>query len=335
MLMAVTRKVGAGLRNGAIRGALRVAAPGGGNARLCVLLYHRVRAAPDEFDGWNMTAQQFEQQIGLLATCFRPLPLSEAFDRLRSGSLPRGSVAVTFDDGYADNAEVALPILARYGVPAAFFITTGYLDGGRMWNDTIVEAVRVLDRPELDLTAWGLGRLPVHDPAQRRVAIVKILTALKHLSPVQRDQRAAELEALATRSLPRDLMLRSDQVRALRAAGMEIGAHTVTHPILSRLGAQEARREIRASREHLEALLGEPITLFAYPNGKPGHDYGVEHVAMVREAGFRAAWSTAEGAATRGSDPHQLPRFKPWQPSPARLGLDLVRAFRAEAAPRS
>jgi peptidoglycan/xylan/chitin deacetylase (PgdA/CDA1 family) len=105
---------------------------------------------------------------------------------------------------------------------------------------------------------------------------------------------------------------------------MEIGAHTATHPILTRLAPADARREIDQSRERLTAILGEPVSLFAYPNGKPGQDYGAEHVRMVRDAGFTAAVSTAWGVASTNSDLFQLPRFTPWDRRPAKFALRLL-----------
>jgi peptidoglycan/xylan/chitin deacetylase (PgdA/CDA1 family) len=119
-------------------------------------------------------------------------------------------------------------------------------------------------------------------------------------------------------------MMRDDEVRALRDAGMEIGAHTATHPILTRLPPAEARREIDDSRDRLAAILNEPVSLFAYPNGKPGQDYAPEHVRMVRDAGFSAAVSTAWGVASPGSDVFQLPRFTPWDRGPAKFALRLL-----------
>jgi peptidoglycan/xylan/chitin deacetylase (PgdA/CDA1 family) len=113
-------------------------------------------------------------------------------------------------------------------------------------------------------------------------------------------------------------------VRSLDANGMEIGAHTVTHPILARLDAARASDEIRQSKLRLEAITGKPVKLFAYPNGKPGRDYGREHVGMVKELGFEAAVSTAWGVANAQSDAFQLPRFTPWDKSPGKFVLRLL-----------
>jgi len=299
------------------------AVPGDGS-RLSILIYHRVLPGPDALNNWDPTAAEFESQIRALSRFFTPLALGEAVERLRKGTLPAHAACVTFDDGYRDNVDVALPILRRHGVPATFFIATGYLNGGRMWNDTVIESIRRCELARLDLTSLGLGVVPLSTTEVRRKTIGQILSALKHLPGGEREARVAGIEAIAPGTLPRDLMMRDEDVYALRAAGMEIGAHTVTHPILTRLPSADARREINQSRECLAAILNEPVSLFAYPNGKPGQDYAAEHVRMVRDAGFAAAVSTAWGVASRDSDLFQLPRFPPWDRRPVRFALRLL-----------
>jgi len=296
----------------------------GDRSRLSILIYHRVLSSPDALNDWDPTAAEFEGQIRALCRFFTPLPLGEAVERLRDGTLPAHAACVSFDDGYRDNVDAALPILRRYGVPATFFIATGYLNGGRMWNDTVIESIRRCEAADLNLTALGLGRVPLSTRQLRRKAISRILAALKHLPGAEREAKVAAIEAAAAGTLPQDLMMRDQDVRALRAAGMEIGAHTVTHPILTRLAPADARREIDQSRERLSAILGERVSFFAYPNGKPGQDYAAEHVDMVRDAGFTAAVSTAWGVASTNSDLFQLPRFTPWDRRPAKFALRLL-----------
>jgi peptidoglycan/xylan/chitin deacetylase (PgdA/CDA1 family) len=242
-------------------------------------------------------------------------------------------VCITFDDGYADNVEVAGPILARYGLPATFFIATGFLDGGRMWNDTLIETVRAARGAELDLTELGLGRIALGSSTERAAAVAALIGRCKYLEPVARAAKAEALAQAAGVTLPRDLMMRSDQVRALHGAGMEIGAHTVSHPILSAIPLEQARQEIVASRDRLESLIGAQVRSFAYPNGKPGVDYGSEHVEAVRGAGFEAAVSTVWGAAEARHDRLQLPRVGFSDASRLLLGLKLLRAFTEPTAP--
>lgn len=296
-------------------------------ARLSILIYHRVLRQPDAIFPDEIDAQAFDRHLANLRACFNVLPLSQAVQALRAGTLPPRAACITFDDGYADNAEVALPILQRHGVTATVFVATGFLDGGRMWNDTVIELVRAAPS-RLDLGALGYGSFVLDTPAQRRAAIGSLLGQLKYL-PLEARQDA--VDALCARvgvALPDNLMMRSDQVRQLHQAGIEIGAHTVRHPILARLGAPAARREIADGRDALEALIGSPVRLFAFPNGKPGHDYLPEHVAMVRELGFDGAVSTAAGAAGPGSDPYQLPRFTPWDRGALRFNLRMLHNLR-------
>jgi len=117
-------------------------------------------------------------------------------------------------------------------------------------------------------------------------------------------------------------------VRAMRRAGMQIGAHTLTHPILARLDADSARAEIGGSKRFLEALLDEPVTLFAYPNGKPGRDFSDESVAIARDLGFETAVTTAWGVADRNSDRLRLPRFTPWERTRLRFGARMFNTLR-------
>lgn len=295
-------------------------------ARLSILIYHRVLETPDPLLPSEPDATTFDWQIALLARHFHVLPLGEAVKRLRQGRLPVRTACVTFDDGYADNERVALPILQRHGVPATFFIATGYLDGGRMWNDTVIEALRRVPGDTLDLSDAGLGVHPVGSSEERVRAIEALLTELKHLRPVERQARTDRIGAL-TPNLSQDFMMSRAQARNLHSAGMEIGAHTITHPILAGLSPQEARREIEEGREQAEEVVGGPVPLFAYPNGKPGRDYHEEHVAMVRAAGFEAAVSTQWGVAGPASDCYQLPRFTPWDRTPTRFMLRLAQNY--------
>ena len=305
--------------------------PAAASARLTVLIFHRVTAQPDPLFPSEVDARRFDQLLGWLKRWFAVLPLDQAAQRLRAGTLPARAAAITFDDGYADNATVALPLLQRHGLASTFFIATGFIDGGRMWNDTVIEAIRRSAVPRLDLDGLGpaatlsLGQLAIGSAAQQRAAVDAVIGRIKYLPADERALVVAQIAERSRAALPDDLMMSSAQLKALRAGGMQLGAHTVTHPILASLDDAGAEREIAGSRRWLEQLLGEPISLFAYPNGKPGADYGERDAAIVRRLGFDAAVSTAPGAAGAGTDPFQLPRFTPWDRGRWRFGLRLAR----------
>jgi peptidoglycan/xylan/chitin deacetylase (PgdA/CDA1 family) len=301
-----------------LRAGATLLSPAGARARLSILMYHRVLPAPDPLTDAT-DAATFDAHLAALARCMRVLPLVDAIDRLAAGRLPPRALAITFDDGYADNATLALPLLQRYRLPATFFIADGFLGGGRMFNDTVIEAIRRMPGPALDVPAAGLTAVPVGTIEEKRAAVGRTLAAVKHLDDAARHLAVAQVAHAAGAALPDDLMMTPEQVRSLAASGMTIGGHTVRHPILTRIAPERARVEIETNRARLQTLSGQPVEVFAYPNGVPNQDYAAEHVAMVRAAGFRGAVSTAWGAATRGSDPFQLPRFTPWDRAPARF----------------
>jgi peptidoglycan/xylan/chitin deacetylase (PgdA/CDA1 family) len=314
-----------------VRGCGSLIAPGGNRGSLLVLIYHRVLPTADPLLPGEPDAGAFAEQMDLVRATCTVLPLAEAVERLLSGSLPSRAAAITFDDGYANNQSVAAPILAARKLPATVFVATGFIGTGRMFNDTVIESVRrAADR--LDLGDMGLGIHELTDSPARRRAIDAILSAVKYKSLEERLAMAAAIAERVGAALPNDLMMTADQIRALHAGGIEIGAHTVSHPILRRLDADSARREIVASRRELEDIIGARVTSFAYPNGRPLQDYDGTHVQMVREAGFSAAVSTAWGAAGRNSDRHQIPRMLPWDRSPLKFAARLLRTHRQQSA---
>ncbi len=314
----------------------RLLSPGGASAKLDIFIFHRVYPTLDPMAVGEPDVERFERVVRFLSRAFTLLPLAEAAGRLASGTLPAAAACITFDDGYADNLTLAAPILARFDAPATIFIATGYLDGGRMWNDTVIESIRGTSVETLDLADLGLPVLPVATLDQKRRAIDTLLPLVKY-RPV--DARIALADAIANRACvipPSDLMLTTPQLRELASApNITIGAHTRRHPILACTPPAEAESEIASSRSDLEALLQKEVDLFAYPNGRPDKDYRAEHVDMVRRAGFRYAVSTAQGVASAPADPLQLPRFTPWGDSMPKFGLQLARALLTAPSPET
>jgi peptidoglycan/xylan/chitin deacetylase (PgdA/CDA1 family) len=315
-----------------INAALSLMSPAGSRARLSILIYHRVLAQTDELQPDLPDTSAFDRQMGWVADTFNVLPLDEAVQRWADGRLPRRAAAVTFDDGYADNLTQAAPILQRHGLSATFFIATAFLDGGRMWNDTIAETIRRCPAEQLDLSDLGLGVHALASLPQRRSAIHALQMGCKYLPPEERERTVRAIARHASSALPHDLMMSTAQLRALRDAGMLIGGHTMTHPILARLGTDEARAEILGGKARLEELLQQPVTLFAYPNGRPGRDYLPEHADILRQGGFTAAVTTAAGAADRAADRFQLPRFTPWDQTRQRFRVRMAMNLRSRGA---
>ena len=299
--------------------------PAGKRAKLSIVIYHRVLRETDHFLGGGSDISSFDQQLRYLTRNFNVLHLSDAIKHLRAATLPARAVCITFDDGYADNAEIALPLLQQYGVTATFFVATGFLDGGRMWNDTVIESFRRARRDTIDLRGIGLEQYAVATLEQRRKALFSVIDQFKYLEPATRQSQVDKLAQIIAEKLPDDLMMTSAQVKLLHDHGMEIGGHTVNHPILASTDETTARMEIAQGKARLEAITGAPVRFFAYPNGKPGRDYLPIHVEMISQIGFEAAVSTAWGAARHGDDLFQLPRFTPWDQKEWAYVLRMVR----------
>ena len=319
------------LQSSLLKSAGTLFSTAGGPASLLVLIYHRVLPCADPLLPDEPDAVAFAAQMDLIRQNFNILPLREAVARLARHELPARAVCITFDDGYANNCELALPILAQRGIPATVFVAPGFLSGGRMFNDTVIEALR--HAPEdFDLSDMGLGHYTLQDSQARVKAVSSILPVLKYLPAAERLARASDIAERAGSTLPSDLMMSEEQVRRLHRNGIEIGAHTVNHPILARLDDDTARREIAESKARLESITGSAVTSFAYPNGGPGADYTRRDVALAREAGFDLAVSTAWGAATASRDAFQIPRIAPWDRTALRFGVRMARAYRQRTA---
>lgn len=320
-----------GVISAAIRQAARMLSPGGTRGRLIILAYHRVLREPDPMRSFEVDSVTFDWQMSAICRHFAVLPLTEAIHRLKMRSLPPRALCVTFDDGYADNYEVAYPILKRWRVPATFFVATGYLDGGMMWNDQLIEAIRHARGELLDLRQMGLATYRISSMKERAETAMSVLYEIRYLAPRDRMGALKRLTDIIGAPSPPSIMMTSSQVRSLCDGGMEVGGHTVNHPILTRIAADEARTEIMEGKTRLESIVGDKLSLFAYPNGRPGKDYDARHVEMVKKAGFTAAVSTAWGAARFPVNLYQLPRIMPWDRAPSGFMLRLLRSYMTTA----
>jgi peptidoglycan/xylan/chitin deacetylase (PgdA/CDA1 family) len=295
--------------------------------QLVVLTFHRVLAARDPFRPGEPDAAEFASQAKMLASAFNVLRLDRAVAAWREAKLPPRAVAITFDDGYRDNHDIALPILRQAGIPATFFIATGYMGSHSMFNDVVIEAIRATTAKQLVSTRVGPVPLPLDSFEAKQAAVSATLGAIKRLPPS--DRHAAAWEIARQLGLEQDpqLMMRAEHVRALDAAGMEIGAHTINHPILATLDASAAAHEIETSRVTLRELLGRDVVGFAYPNGRPAQDYAAKDVECVRRAGFDYAVSTRYASWTPEVPSYELPRMAPFGRNNFELGLRVARGF--------
>jgi len=281
-----------------------------------VLNYHRVAEVSNDPYHIVVSPAHFEEHMGVLRASYRPMRLADLVAALRRGSLPRRAVAVTFDDGYFDNLSLARPILERAEVPATLFVSTGAAESPyEFWWDELERVFGFSRLPShLQVTVLGQEHVwPTGNSMERRVAFQSLYALLRPLPHAGRDSILAQLAQWARmdraqRSSHRP-MTPGELARFVELDGMDLGAHTVTHPLLSSLPPQEQRDEIQGSRAWIEALVGRPVRIFAYPYGNPG-DYNQESVEAVRAAGFEAAFNTVQGAIERGDDLFQLRRWE-------------------------
>ena len=313
------------LHSTAIKTALSAFAPGGSNGNLTVLLFHKVPTHADPLVPNELRFAEFENILDFLQCNTRVLPLSDAISALGKGTLPRRSVAITFDDGYAEWTQKVASGLLERGLPATFFVTTELLEGVPLWHERIVAAVRALpdQGARLPFGFQGPDSLVV---TSTRVRLVRDLQErLKYVPLAERLTTIAMLESQASTPLQLPMSFGATDVRQLHNMGFDIGAHTMRHPILNECTAQEAKHEIGGSKETLEATIGSRVKLFAYPNGRPGLDYQPKHVAIVKACGYAAAVASSGGVATHNSDIFQLPRTTAWGHSHLRMAYHFVR----------
>jgi peptidoglycan/xylan/chitin deacetylase (PgdA/CDA1 family) len=288
-----------------------------------VLTYHRVNDDADPFFP-SLSVDVFEQQIAFVARYYQVLPVEDLVDRMARGTVPPNALAVTFDDGYRDTLTHAAPILARHGVPATVFVTTGFVAGTcQPWYDRVAAVFRSTPGMTLDLP-WGTtARLG--STADRLAALEGALEHLKRCPDRVRRDTVDRLVAGARMTDADRLkisMLTWDDVIALKGLGFSIGSHTVTHPILSRLPLAEVAGEIARSCRMIAEACGEPPRGFAYPNGKP-EDYSPAVSALVRDAGFTCAVTTRFGVNVPTTPRYELRRGMPWETDIATFALKL------------
>ena len=277
-----------------------------------ILPLHRVNDDNDPFMPAMPTAM-FAARMAHIARHYHVLTVEDLAQRLQEGRAPHNALAITFDDGYRDNLTHAAPILSRLGLPATIFLVTGYIDTPRaLWFDRLAMAFKSGTARRVELSD---GRILALTTEKERLAALSAAWALLKLLPD--DERSSSLEQLiqtlrAVPERPKRLMLGWDEVNALRGLGFSIGAHTVTHPIMSRLTQSQVRDEVYGSKAAIEKGVGASVRAFAYPNGQPA-DYSEAVTQVVREAGFTCAVTTKRGLNDANTPVLELRRGGPWE----------------------
>ncbi|MDH3588820.1 MAG: oligosaccharide flippase family protein [Gammaproteobacteria bacterium] len=299
--MTETQINGQGLASSLLRKWIGRASPGGGQSKLLIIKYHRAESSYG-FDPERSTVEEFEAQLVLLRNTFTAITVGEASRHLREGTLPPRAVCITFDDGYADNFHIAMPLLNRHGLRATFFVPSGLLDGSVMWSDQIANVFATAGERIREVREYLAD-------AGMPIRYAELMDKLKYMSVDAQETIVSGLSAFGKTTGELSRLMNAEQIRGLAQAGMEVGGHTVNHTILANVDEERARQEISGCKTQLESIIDAPVLSFAYPNGRRDRDYAERDVRIVREAGFEAAVNTEYGLASRSDELFELPRL--------------------------
>jgi peptidoglycan/xylan/chitin deacetylase (PgdA/CDA1 family) len=307
------------VRSNILRSASRFFAPSA-----VILSYHSIVEDPritDPILGISRDRASFDAHMETLARNFSPVTVEDVAQFAKSGrKLPPRAVAVTFDDGFADNCEVALPILSRYGIPATFYIMVDAVENGTLpwycrlrfaFNTTRKPAWRKPEGNAIENRAYSLA-----SPEQRKAALTAAwevgarLTGAVQQEFIAQVEKQLEVEAAGSPNYaPHGFMMTWEQVRTLKKAGHTIGAHTLSHPNVAQVSQDEARSEIAGSKRRLEAEIGVPVEHFSYPHPALNPQWSQQTLEITREAGFKSAALTTCGPVRAGDEPLALKRI--------------------------
>jgi peptidoglycan/xylan/chitin deacetylase (PgdA/CDA1 family) len=257
-----------------------------------ILMYHRFVAEPGS---GAVSARSFEKQVAHIAQHYRPMTVSEMIRCCFEGEkLPRHAIAITVDDGYRDFYDIAWPILRRYGVPATFYVTVGFVEGRLwLWPDQLTWILSHAPESATPFVAGKISVWPPSGPDNQRIVFQRLVS---HLLNIPDQEKHFFLQSLARHwqvCVPEQapdwaLAASWEQLAEMQSEGLEVGGHTVTHPSLSQVSFEQAREEIMGTRDSLAAHLGNARRSFCYPNGTLS-DFVGSQVQLIREAGFTGA----------------------------------------------
>jgi peptidoglycan/xylan/chitin deacetylase (PgdA/CDA1 family) len=315
-------------------GALRLAAASQ-PAGVAVLMFHSVLPDPvlhaDVLGDIAHAEREFRAQIELLARDYHPVSLEDVVRNLRNDKpLGKRSVVVTFDDGYSDNHDVAMPILKQFGIPAAFYVTVDCVDNRTLpWPSRLRFAFR-----NTSVTSWVDSQTrpwKLDDRSNRESGFLAACDECCQLSGRTQQEFVERVEKELKAGVPRELgslMMDYDQVRDLVRQGHIVGSHTMTHPNMAYLKEDEARAELIDSKLRLEKELHLPVTHFSYPCPALSPHWNERTVQQSRAAGYESGVTTNSGLTRSGDNPLWLKRMRPTKTAQG-LRWNLESAFAA------
>jgi peptidoglycan/xylan/chitin deacetylase (PgdA/CDA1 family) len=285
---------------------------------IAILMYHSVMENPnlvaDSLGGIVHSTPVFEKQMQLLARGFHPASLEEASRYVRGeAEFPKRPIVVTFDDGYRDNYEVALPILNRLGIPATFYVTVDCVERRTLpWPSRLRFSFRTT-RKKIWVDPTGVNWSLVSPEERERAYLAACDEFCKLAGPVLEDQlnqTEVNLDAKISNESSR-LMMDWGQVKTLVSKGHLVGSHTMTHPNLAFLQVEDVRRELSDSKHKIETRVGAPVQHVSYPCPALYPNWTQQTIDESESAGYKTAVTTADGLAYERDNPLQLKRLPP------------------------
>jgi peptidoglycan/xylan/chitin deacetylase (PgdA/CDA1 family) len=282
---------------------------------ITILAYHGVIKEPLPFDDWCFIDEKtFEDQIAYLAKHFRIVHLSEAVKMLDEGRVEEPTAVITFDDGYQNNYDVAFPVLKRYNAPATIYLVSDQIGGeDTIWFCRLNEALSETTETHL---SWNGMQFDISSEAGKAYASAEIQRSMKGMKNERLNLEVAKL-VLALggdpqRPVQKDSpyrLMSQEEIAEMQSSGLvEFGAHTCSHAILSRLNAEEQKKEIAGSKRAVEELSGAPCLHFAYPNGGP-NDHDPETAKILEQTGFQSCVNMRPGTNLKDTPRMHLHRY--------------------------
>jgi peptidoglycan/xylan/chitin deacetylase (PgdA/CDA1 family) len=275
---------------------------------ILILMYHRVNESHD-FLGLTVNESLFSRQVECILENFEVISLDESVTRILNGSVDKNYCVITFDDGYRDNFEIVAPILEKYRIPATIFVTYDAIEHGQFGWKAFDDAILNSKEDYLDLRYFGFERIDLRNCLAREKVVVDLHGVLKQQSHyLKKEIVDYVLSQNTSKYCDERFMLNWDEVCKLSQNDLfTIGAHTITHPILSKVSETQAIQEIVECKVLLEDKIKNSVNYFAYPNGGVD-DYNANVISIVKNAGYRAACTTVSGNNIVADDLFELKR---------------------------
>lgn len=287
--------------------------------RAIVLMYHRINENGHRI---GVNKESFERQMEFIKEKMNPVPLITIANWISKGkSIPPRAVAVSFDDGYEDNFIMAYPILKKFSIPATIFLTTGHIESTKMfWWDKVSEIIKKTNKPFVDLKDFqSLGNGSANSPEliklntfSRKVdammTIIKFFKTFEYNRIHEATDLLQKILDVDDKDIEPSSMLNWRQIKEMKKNGIDFGAHTVTHPDLTKIAPNEAVKEIKSSKDTIEQKIDATIDGFAYPYGLKDH-FNEKITEIIKNAGFHYTCSAEPGIVTKGNDAYDLKRI--------------------------